>query len=311
MYEGCRVAAIVPALNEAAHIGEVIRRMPEYIDRIIVVDDQSTDDTSGAAAAAGDARVQIIRHPERRGVGGAMISGMQRALDDNADLVVKVDGDGQMDPANIRALLDPLVRDGYDYAKGNRFLHSMALRQMPLPRLFGNFALTFLTKLASGYWHIFDPQNGFLAAKASALRTIDLSRLASGFFFENSMLIHLNIFNFRVKDVAMPAHYGDENSSLRVNRILLTFPFHLARGFCTRVWEKYMLRDFSPIAVFWLVGAPLMLFGGVLGMTVWVHSLWSGVPASTGTVMLSVLPFLLGFELILQAIILEIRESPR
>jgi len=209
------------------------------------------------------------------------------------------------------ALIRPLTDEGYDYTKANRFLHTAALQQMPLPRLFGNFALTFLTKLASGYWHVFDPQNGYVAVRTTALRELDLSQLARDFFFENDMLIRLNILSCRVKDVAIPARYGSEDSALRIKRILVTFPFYLARGFCTRIWQKYMLRDFSPIAVFWVVGAALMFFGGTFGLATWAHALSSGHPATTGTVMLSVLPFLLGFELILQAIILEIRETPR
>jgi glycosyltransferase involved in cell wall biosynthesis len=311
MYAGSQVAAVVPAFNEATHIAGVLQRMPPIVDHIIVVDDHSADDTAGVAAAVGDLRVHVVRHSETRGVGGATVSGMRRALEMGAELVVKVDGDGQMDPAQIESLLQPLVHDGYDYAKGNRFLHAAALRQMPRHRLIGNFVMTFLTKLASGYWHIFDPQNGYVAAKAATLRALDLEQLATGFFFENDMLIHLNILNCRVKDVAMPAYYGTEESSLRVKRVLFTFPFRLARGLWTRIWEKYVLRDFSPIAMFWLVGLPFTLFGGTLGGITWVHSLWVGRPASSGTVMLSVLPFLLGFELILQAIILEIRESPR
>jgi glycosyltransferase involved in cell wall biosynthesis len=311
MYAGLRVAVVVPALNEAAHVGDVLRQMPAYVDQIVVVDDHSTDDTAAVAGASGDPRVAVISHATRQGVGGATLSGMERALAGGADVIVKCDGDGQMDPERIAALLEPLANDGYDYAKGNRFLDSAALRQMPRLRLLGNFAMTFLTKLASGYWHIFDPQNGFLAVRASALRDIDLGTVARGFFFENDMLIRLNIQNCRVKDVSMPARYGNEQSSLRINRILLTFPLQLARGLCQRIWEKYMLRDFSPIAVFWLVGAALLLFGGSFGSWHWLRSWLSGRPASTGTVMLSVLPFLLGFELILQAIILEIRESPR
>jgi len=311
MYEGHRVAAVVPALNEAAHIAAVVGRMPAYVDLIVVVDDHSTDATAACAQRAGDARVEVICNPQQRGVGAATVSGMQLALARGADLIVKVDGDGQMDPGRMEALLDPLVHQGYDYAKGNRFLHPAALRQMPVPRLLGNFALTFLTKLASGYWHIFDPQNGYVAATATTLRGLDLERLAPGFFFENDMLIHLNVRSCRVRDVGMPALYGNEHSALRVDRVLVTFPFYLARGFFTRIWEKYVLRDFSPIAVFWLLGIPLMLFGAMLGMGTWAHSLWTREPAATGTVMLSVLPFLIGFELILQAIILEIRESPR
>lgn len=311
MYEGLRVAAVVPAYNEAAHIGDVIRRMPPYVDCIVVVDDHSSDDTGKVAEQTGDVRVQVIRHASSQGVGGATLAGMQQALAAGAELLVKVDGDGQMDPQQIHHLLDPLVRDGYDYAKANRFLHSDALRQMPRARLLGNFALTFLTKLASGYWHIFDPQNGFLAIRASALRSLPTAHIARGFFFENDMLIHLNIEHCRVKDVPMPAHYGNEQSSLSIRRVLLTFPVQLARGLVVRIWEKYMLRDFSPIAIFWLLGIPLMLFGGAFGSWRWLLSWATATQASTGTVMLSVLPFLLGFELVLQAIILEIRESPR
>ncbi len=311
MYADRRVAVVVPALNESAHIGDVLRHMPSWVDAIIVVDDGSSDDTAAQAAAVGDSRVQVIRHPHRRGVGGATISGIRNALESGADLVVKLDGDGQMDPARIEDLLLPLVQERYDYAKGNRFLDTAALRQMPLPRLFGNFTLTFLTKLTSGYWHIFDPQNGFVAATARALRMLDLDDIASGFFFENDMLIHLNVFNLRVKDVAIPAHYGNEHSSLRVNRVLLTFPLLLARGFWTRMWQKYVLRDFSAIAMFWIVGSIFLTWGVAFGGYTWARSIATGRVATTGTVMLSVLPFLVGFELLLQAIILEIRETPR
>jgi glycosyltransferase involved in cell wall biosynthesis len=285
--------------------------MPGYVDHIVVVDDHSADNTATTAAAVGDARIEVIRLPVRRGVGGATVTGMRRALALGAELVVKVDGDGQMDPEKIARLLEPLVHDGYAYAKGNRFLDTQALQQMPLHRLIGNFALTFLTKLASGYWHIFDPQNGFVAITAKALASLDLEALASGFFFENDLLIHLNVLHLRVKDVAIPAHYGNERSSLHVNRVLFTFPFYLARGFWTRIWQKYMLRDFSPIAVFWVIGSIFLLWGTVFGGWTWAHSIYSGRAATTGTVMLSVLPFLLGFELLLQAIILEIRETPR
>ncbi len=305
------MAVIVPALNEAAHVGDVVRRMPDYIDRIIVVDDHSTDGTAEAAEAVGDPRVIVLRNRTNHGVGGATLLGMAEAAREGAELLVKVDGDGQMDPRQIHLLLEPLVRDGYDYAKANRFLDSGALRQMPRARLLGNFALTFLTKLASGYWHIFDPQNGFLAIRTEAFQRLPSDHLARGFFFENDMLIHLNIESCRVKDVPLPAIYGQEESSLRIRQILVTFPLLLLRGFTIRIWEKYLLRDFSPIAIFWLLGIPPMLFGLLFGAWHWTLSFLSGKPASTGTIMLSVLPFLMGFELVLQAVILEIRETPR
>ena len=311
MFEGRKIAAVIPAFNESRHVGDVIQRMPEFVDAIIVVDDHSSDGTATVAEAIDDRRIHVIRHTRQTGVGGATISGFRRALEFGAEVVVKIDGDGQMDPARLGDLISPIVREGYDYAKGNRFLDTDALGQMPVPRLVGSFALTFLTKLASGHWNVFDPQNGYVAISARALGQLDLDEIASDFFFENDMLVQLNILNLRVKDVAIPAIYGDEQSKLRIRRILLGFPPRLAHRLLIRIWRKYVLRDFSPIAVFWLLGIPLLLFGGTVGLVTWAHSLWSGVPASTGTVMLSVLPFLIGFELMLQAIILEIQETRR
>ncbi len=311
VFEGRKIAVVVPAYNESRHIADVIQQMPELVDAIIVVDDCSTDGTAAVAEAIDDGRIHVIRHTRQMGVGGATLTGFRRALEFGADVAVKVDGDGQMDPKRIPELVSPLVREGYHYAKGNRFLHSDALRQMPLPRLLGSFALTFLTKLASGQWHLFDPQNGYVAVRTDVLGRLHLDEIAQGFFFENDMLIHLNIAEARVKDVPIPAIYGDEQSKLRIRRVLLGFPPRLARGLLVRIWRKYVLNDFSPIAVFWLIGTPRLVFGGIFGLGTWAHSLWSGVPASTGTVMLSVLPFLLGFELMLQAIILEIQETRR
>ncbi len=308
MFRGKRVAVVVPALDEADHIGGVLRRMPECVDLVIVVDDGSQDGTAAAAQSVGDARVSVLRHARPTGVGGATIAGMRAALERGAELIAKIDGDGQMDPVLLPSLLAPLC-EGYGYAKGNRFLRPDALREMPRLRLVGNFLLTFLTKLASGYWRVFDPQNGYVAASADVLRRLDLERIARDFFFENDMLIHLNVHGVRVQDVPLDARYGAEQSSLRVRRVLLTFPYKLCRGFWYRVYEKYVLRDFSPIGVFWFLGAPLLAWGGAFGLWTWIRSLLTGHPATTGTVMLSVLPFLLGFELVLQAIILEIRES--
>ncbi|GIW39933.1 MAG: hypothetical protein KatS3mg076_0510 [Candidatus Binatia bacterium] len=308
MYRGRRVAVVVPAHNEARHLPGVLRAIPEFVDRVFVVDDGSTDGTSEAARAVSDPRIEVLRHEQPRGVGGATLAGFRRALEEGADLLAKVDGDGQMDPAFLPRLLDPLC-DGCGYAKGNRFLHADALRRMPRPRLVGNFLLTFLTKLASGYWRIFDPQNGYVAARAEVLRLLDLGKISEDFFFENDMLIHLNVHGVRVCDVPLEARYGDEESSLRIRQVLLTFPYKLFRGFWYRVYEKYILRDFSPIGVFWFLGAPLLVWGTGFGLWTWARSLVTGHPATTGTVMLSVLPFLLGFELVLQAIILEIRES--
>ena len=273
----------------------------------VVVADLNAD----AALAVADPRVRVVRHATNQGVGAAMVSGFRDALMDGDDgIVVKMDGDGQMDPAMLPRLLDPIVDGRCGYAKGNRFLFARELAVMPRHRLVGNFVLTFLTKLASGYWHVFDPQNGYLAIAAPVLRLLDFDRLSRRWFFENDMLINLNVFNVPVADVPMPSRYGDERSSMSIGRVLVSFPYHLFRGYWSRFYRKYVLRDFSPIALFMLTGLPLVVFGILLGGYTWFQSWRLNRFASTGTVMLSVLPFIVGFQLVLQALVLEMRDSP-
>ncbi len=311
MFRDTRVHVVIPAYNVAPHLGAVLRGIPAFVDTVTVVDDGSTDDTAEAAKNAGDPRVTVLGSPTNEGVGGAMARGFEHALAQGDGIIVKMDGDGQMDPADLPRLLEPIVDGRCDYAKGNRFLRSRELDIMPKARLAGNFVLTFLTKLASGYWNVFDPQNGYLAITSGTLRLLDLSRLSRRYFFENDMLINLNIFDARVCDVAMPSRYGTERSSMRLGRILCSFPFHLFRGYWHRFYRKHVLRDFSPVALFMLTGLPLLAWGTGFGLYTWGQSWLQNQFASTGTVMLSVLPFLVGFELVLQALVLEIRDTPR
>lgn len=310
MYRETRVHIVIPAYNVADRIGAVVKAIPDYVDAITLVDDASRDGTVEAALAASDRRLRVVRHDANQGVGAAMVTGFRDALLDGDGIVVKMDGDGQMDPALLTRLLDPIVDGRCGYTKGNRFLFARELSAMPRHRLVGNFMLTFLTKVASGYWHVFDPQNGYLAIASSALRLLEFERLSRRWFFENDMLINLNVFNVPVADVPMPSRYGDERSSMRIGRVLVSFPFHLFRGYWSRFYQKYVLRDFSPIALFMLAGLPLLLFGVVLGGYTWFQSWRLNRFASTGTVMLSVLPFIVGFQLVLQALVLEMRESP-
>jgi len=311
MYKEKRIAVVVPAYNVEKQIVEVVRTIPAIVDYIIVVDDSSKDRTYEVCKGIEDQRLIVLRNPTNLGVGGATTTGFKMAMKLDADIVVKMDGDGQMDPRYLKPLLEPLIAEHYSYAKGNRFLHSQALRTMPKIRLFGNFALTFLTKIVSGYWHIFDPQNGYVAIQKGALQDLNLDKLARRYFFENDMLVNLNIYNHRVKDVGMPAIYGDQPSFLKVRRIIFSFPVYLFSRFCHRVYQKYILVDFSPIALFLLSGLPLILWGAIYGGYIWWRALHSGTPATTGTIMLAVLPFLVGFELLLQGFILDINESPR
>jgi len=311
MYHEVAVHVVIPAYNVAPHITAVVTTLPSWVDTVWVVDDASTDATAERLREIADPRLHRLSHAENQGVGGAMVTGFRAVLEAHEGIVVKMDGDGQMDPAYLPALLDPLVASTCDYTKGNRFLSSHALEQMPTHRLIGNFALTFLTKLASGYWNIFDPQNGYLAIPTVLLKKIDLDHLARRYFFENDMLIHLNILGVRAHDVDIPARYGDEISAMRISRIFLTFPRYLFRRYWYRFYQKHVLRNFSPIALFIVTGLPLLLWGTLFGLFTWYRSVAHHTFASTGTVMLSVLPFIVGFELVLQAIVLEIHETPK
>jgi glycosyltransferase involved in cell wall biosynthesis len=311
MYQRQKIVAVVPAYNEARHIGQVIQTMPAFVDQVIVVDDCSQDNTLESATVTADPRLISLRTPQNQGVGGAMILGYRHALELGADIIVKMDADGQMDPEYLPQLLDALIDERYDYAKGNRFLAGQSLASMPKHRIVGNVVLTFLTKLASGYWHIFDPQNGYTAIKADALRVLDLNCIHKRFFFENDMLVNLNYFKRRVKDVAIPARYGDERSHLNIVGISFTFPFLLLRRFFRRVEQKYVLRDFSPIALFLFLGVLLFGWGAGFGIYLWIETALTGIATPTGTIMLSLLPLILGFQLLLQAIVLDIQETPK
>jgi glycosyltransferase involved in cell wall biosynthesis len=311
MYKDRRIAVVVPAYNEARLVGQVLRTLPDFVDHVIAIDDCSTDDTFAVISASGQPRVLALRTSQNQGVGGATMLGYEKALELSSDIVVKLDGDGQMQPEYMYLLLDALIENNYDYAKGNRFLASASLHQMPRHRLFGNVILTFANKLASGYWHVFDPQNGYTAITADSLRRLDLSAVHKRYFFENDMLIALNFNNARVKDVPIPARYADEESKLSPFKAGLTFPFLFIPRFWRRIYQKYVLRDFSPIALFLFVGLLLLTWGVGFGAYHWIKSIVTGVPAHTGTVMLSVLPLILGFQLILEAIVLDIREAPR
>jgi len=312
VYRGQRVCVVIPCYNVAPHIAGVLSAMPDYVDQVIAVDDGSRDETLKTLEATTDKRVEVVRHERNRGVGAAMRSGLARGAQTGADLLVKVDGDGQMDLADLTKLLDALVDDPrYGYAKGNRLVDQKALSKMPRLRFVGNFALTFLTKLASGYWYVVDPQNGYLAIRRGVWERLDPERISDGYFFENDMLVGLNILDVPVKDVPIPARYGDERSHLRVRRVLFPFFFLLLRRTFYRVYMKYMLRDFSPIALFLLTGFPLFIWGVGFGAYQWWSHAQQGIVTPTGTVIVSVVPLILGFQLLLQALVLDIQDSPR
>ena len=240
-----------------------------------------------------------------------MITGYRQAIRDGIDVCVKMDADDQMDPSYLVDIVEPLVAGRADYTKGNRFHDPEALRRMPFVRKVGNAGLSFLIKASSGQWHIFDPTNGYTAIHRVALTSFDLGRLHPRYFFESSMLIMMRRIGAVVEDVPMPARYGDEPSHLSVGRTLLEFPWLLVRHGLRRVGWQYFLADFNAVSLFLVTGVPLVAYGVLFGLYHWIDSYLRNVLTPTGTVMLAVLPLILGFQLLLQALVLDVQSAPR
>lgn len=306
------IAAVVPCYRVEREIQGVLQTMPGYINHIIVVDDSSPDSTAElvAHAAENDHRILLIRHSSNQGVGGAMVTGYRKALELGAQIVVKIDGDGQMDVEHLPRLLQPLIEGKADYTKGNRFRDFKSLRQMPFIRRVGNMGLGFLAKAATGYWNIFDPTNGFNAIRSESLAQLPLDRIDRSYYFETSILAHLYMIGAVVKDVPMPARYQGEVSSLLIHRILIQFPPKLFSTFLRRLILKNFIYDFSMGSIYLLTGLPLLIFGFVFGIYKWIQYATIGIPAPTGTVMLPTLSVLLGIQLLLSAIEIDLRSVP-
>lgn len=306
------LAVVIPCYRCSAQISGVIAAIGPEVSRIFVVDD-ACPEGSGVLVErlSDDPRVTVLRHRDNRGVGGAVLSGYRAALEAGCDVIVKLDGDGQMDPALILEIARPVIEGSADYAKGNRFHSVWNVRQMPGMRLFGNAVLSFLTKLSSGYWSVFDPTNGFTAVHAEALRRLEFSNISERYFFESSILINLGNIRAVVRDVPMEARYANETSNLRIGQVLGSFLAHNLRELSKRILYTYFLRDFSLASAELVSGAVLMGFGGAFGALAWHASIASGTPATTGTVMLAVLPIILGFQLLLSFLGFDMANEPR
>lgn len=308
MYREHKVAIVVPAHNEAQLVGKVIKTAPELVDHIIVVDDASTDSTSEAARAMNDPRLALIRQDVNTGVGGAILNGHRQALTLGADISVVMAGDAQMDPDYLPALLDPIVDGDAQFTKANRFYGVGSFDGMPRHRIFGNVVLSFLTKAASGYWGLFDPQNGYTAIHRTALERLPLDRISQRYDFENDLLIHLNILRIPARDVPVPAVYGDEVSGMKLSKVAPRLLATLHRGFWRRIWWKYVLQSFSPVALLLFAGIASLLVGGAISIFVVVNTL--GEPmASPGTVLLAIAPLMAGLHLLITAMFLDIQEG--
>jgi glycosyltransferase involved in cell wall biosynthesis len=307
------IAAVIPCYRVEREIQSVLCAVPRYIKHIIVVDDASPDSTAElvTASAKKDKRISLIRHPSNLGVGGAMITGYRKALELGAQIIVKMDGDGQMDMDHLPELISPLIDGQADYTKGNRFRDFKSLQKMPLIRRVGNMGLAFLSKAATGYWTLFDPTNGFNAIRSEVLAQLSLDGIDRSYYFETSMLAHLYLLGAVVKDVPMPARYQSEVSNLLVHRVLFEFPFKLLITFFRRLVLKNFIYDFSMASIYLLTGLPLLLFGLIFGTYKWIQYASAGIPAPTGTVMLPTLSVLLGIQLLLSAIEIDLRSVPQ
>jgi glycosyltransferase involved in cell wall biosynthesis len=306
-----RIAVVVPCYRVRAQILDVLAAVGPEVERIFVVDD-GCPERSGALVEerCGDPRVTVLRHEANRGVGAAMVTGYVAARDAGADIVVKIDGDGQMDPGELMRFVRPIVAGEADYTKGNRFFDFNLLEQMPRLRLFGNALLSLVNKLASGYWNTMDPTNGYTAIHRVALSGIPLAKLDRGYFFESDMLFRLYTIRAVVKDVPMRARYGGERSNLRVRRVLLQFPMKYFIAMCKRILYSYFLRDFNGGTLQIGLGVLLVAAGTLFGVGRWTHSTLTGVPTTSGQVMLAALPVLIGVQLLLGALQFDIQNVP-
>mgnify|MGYP003571096600 FL=1 len=307
-----RIAVVIPCYRGVDSILDVIDAIPDRVTLIYCVDDACTEGTGQVINdKCADRRVKIIRHENNQGVGGAMVSGYRAALEDDMDIVVKIDSDGQMDPRLIPVFIQPVINGQADYTKGNRFYRLEDLASMPKIRLFGNAVLSFMCKLSSGYWQIFDPNNGYTAIHCRVLRMIPLEKISKGYFFESDMLFRLNTLRAVVQDIPISSVYRDEISGINIFRELFVFGIRHTGNFYKRIFYNYFLRDFSVASVELVLGMVMFLFGLIFGSYQWLESYRLGIVASSGTVMLAALPVIIGLQLLLSALNYDIENTPK
>lgn len=306
------IAVVIPCYRTRGRILDVLSRIDANVSRIYVVDDACPEGTGDLVEAShADDRVRVLRHERNRGVGAAVVTGYRAALADGAQIVVKIDGDGQMDPAQLSRLVAPIAAGAADYAKGNRFYDFALLQDMPRVRLLGNALLSLVNKISSGYWNVMDPTNGYTAIHRVALEALPLGKIDNGYFFESDMLFRLYTVRAVVRDVPLRARYADESSNLRIGRVLRDFPGKYVSATLKRIFYSYFLRDFNAGTLQLASGLLLLSLGSAYGVTKWINSSVSGFPTTSGAVMLAALPVLVGVQLLLGALQFDIQNVPR
>ena len=306
-----RIAVAIPCYKVTRHVLEVIQAIGPEVEAIYAVDDACPDGSGRVIEEHNrDPRVRVLYNPENRGVGGAIVTAYQAAMADGMDIVVKIDGDGQMDPALLPSFVRPLLQGRADYTKGNRFFRPESVQGMPPVRLFGNAMLSFLTKLSCGYWNVMDPTNGYTAVRTSVLAELPLDKLEQRYFFETDMLFRLNTVRAVVKDIPMDSVYANEESNLKVGRVLPEF----LKKHISRLWRRYvynyLVRDFNVGTLYSLSGVLLLLAGTAFGTWHWVSGNFNSHPATSGTVMLAALPVLIGIQSLIAFLHYDVSNVP-
>ena len=309
MLEGKSLAVVVPAYDEEQLVATTIRGIPSFVDKIIVVDDASRDGTADAARGSGDPRVDVVTHERNAGVGAAIVTGYRRAVAAGVDVVCVMAADNQMDPDDLERIALPVVRGDVEYAKANRLVSGQAWEVIPRSRYLGNAMLSFLTKIASGYWHIADSQSGYTAASREILEQLDLERIYPRYGFPNDMLVHLNVWNARVRDVtARPVYNVGEKSGIKIRKVVPRISWLLIKGFFWRMREKYVIRDFHPLVFFYVLGFVMTVLGLALGI-VEVVLRFMGNEVSVGTVVLVALLLIFGSQFTLFAMWFDMESN--
>jgi glycosyltransferase involved in cell wall biosynthesis len=308
VYEGRTVAVVVPAYNEEALVGSTVQGIPSFVDHVIVVDDGSKDETAARAQAA-DKRVEVIPHEENQGVGAAIVTGYKRAIALDVEVTCVMAADGQMDPDDLETLVRGVALGETDYAKANRLFTGQAWQLIPRTRYLGNAALSFLTKIASGYWHVADSQSGYTAVNLESLKLLDLDRIYRRYGFPNDLLVHLNVFNRRVRDYPSRPIYGvGERSGIRLRHVVPKISWLLLKGFFWRMGQKYVIRDFHPLILFYMLGLTLFLAGVLLGL-VETGLRIAGNPIPFATIVLVALFVISGLQLLLFAMWFDMESN--
>lgn len=305
------IAVVIPAYKVLNQIRPVLENIGPEVSYIFVIDDCCPEKTGKSVQELNvDNRVKVLFHDRNLGVGGAVMTGYREALFAGSDIIVKIDGDGQMNPELIPELLDPILKEEADYSKGNRFFNIENVRSMPSGRIIGNLGLSFFSKMSSGYWNIFDPNNGFTAIDSRVLTILPLEKISNRYFFESDMLFRLNLLNAKVVDIPMVAKYGNEKSNLKPLKSIFEFSAKHLKNLIKRIFFNYYLRDFNLASIELPLGVSLLLFGIVQGFRNWIHSMHSQTPTQTGTLILIALAILTGLQLVLSFLSYDISKVP-